>query len=142
MKRSTVAGVAALFMMSFVFAGCATMKRNNTELQTLKTQVSDLESKVQQKDAEIDSLRQALSKTTEEKYAAAKEEAVATQVPSATQIQTALKNAGAYSGEVDGKIGTQTKKAIRAFQKEHKLVADGKVGSKTWAVLSPYLDKK
>jgi peptidoglycan hydrolase-like protein with peptidoglycan-binding domain len=55
------------------------------------------------------------------------------------QIQTALKNAGLYQGAVDGKIGPGTKRAIIAFQTAHHLKADGKVGTKTWAALEPYL---
>ena len=60
--------------------------------------------------------------------------------PSANEVQTALKNAGFYSGAVDGKIGPNTKKAITEFQKSQGLVADGKVGPKTWDLLSKYLN--
>lgn len=56
------------------------------------------------------------------------------------QIQTALKNAGLYTGPIDGKLGPKTKKAIEAFQKNHNLKADGKVGPKTWSALEPYLN--
>ena len=55
-------------------------------------------------------------------------------------IQTALKNAGLYHGSIDGKIGPATKKAIETFQANHGLKADGKVGSKTWAILQPFLN--
>ena len=60
--------------------------------------------------------------------------------PSGQDIQTALKNAGYYSGTVDGKIGPLTKKAIAAFQTANKMQADGKVGPKTWSMLSTYLN--
>lgn len=60
--------------------------------------------------------------------------------PTVNEIQTALKNAGFYSGTVDGKLGPNTKKAIIEFQKSQGLVADGKVGLKTWAVLSKHLN--
>ncbi len=60
--------------------------------------------------------------------------------PTATEIQTALKNAGFYSGAVDGKIGLKTKKAISEFQKANGLIADGKIGPKTWGVLSGHLN--
>ena len=56
------------------------------------------------------------------------------------QIQTALKNANLYFGEIDGKIGVLTRKAIEEFQKASGLQVDGKVGPKTWAVLSQYLN--
>jgi peptidoglycan hydrolase-like protein with peptidoglycan-binding domain len=59
--------------------------------------------------------------------------------PSGKDIQTALKNAGFYSGAIDGKIGPLTTKAIEEFQKTNNLVPDGKIGPKTWAVLSKYL---
>lgn len=55
------------------------------------------------------------------------------------RIQTALKNAGYYTGSVDGKVGPQTKQAIKEFQRTHGLSVDGKVGSKTWAQLAQYL---
>lgn len=55
------------------------------------------------------------------------------------QIQTALKNAGLYQGNIDGKLGPKTKKAIQQFQTNNNLKADGKVGPKTWAALQPYL---
>jgi len=60
--------------------------------------------------------------------------------PAAKEIQSALKNAGFYTGEVDGRIGPKTKKAIEDFQKANNLQADGKVGPKTWALLSAYLN--
>ena len=60
--------------------------------------------------------------------------------PTATEIQSALKNAGFYAGTVDGKLGPKTKKAISEFQKAHNLTADGKVGPKTWNALSKYLN--
>lgn len=60
--------------------------------------------------------------------------------PTNQEIQTALKNAGYYTGLIDGKIGPLTKKAIEEFQKANGLKADAKVGPKTWAALSAYLN--
>ena len=54
-------------------------------------------------------------------------------------IQKALKNAGFYTGSVDGKLGPKTKKAIEEFQSSKGLKADGKVGPKTWVELEKYL---
>lgn len=59
--------------------------------------------------------------------------------PSIKDIQTALKNAGCYTGKVDGKSGPLTKKAVEVFQTANNLKADGKVGPKTWETLSKYL---
>jgi len=60
--------------------------------------------------------------------------------PTTQEIQAALKNAGFYSGAIDGKSGPMTKKAIEEFQKANGLKADGKVGTKTWSLLSNQLN--
>ena len=60
--------------------------------------------------------------------------------PTVNEVQTALKNAGFYTGNIDGKLGPNTKKAIIEFQKSQGLVADGKVGPKTWDLLSKQLN--
>jgi len=57
-------------------------------------------------------------------------------------IQLALKNANFYTGPIDGKIGKNTKKAIREFQKANGLKADGKVGPKTRELLLQYLTQE
>ena len=54
-------------------------------------------------------------------------------------IQTALKSANFYTGNIDGKIGPKTKRAIVEFQRAKGLKTDGKVGSKTWMELEKYL---
>jgi peptidoglycan hydrolase-like protein with peptidoglycan-binding domain len=61
--------------------------------------------------------------------------------PTLKEIQTALKNAGYYTGAIDGKIGPKSTKAIEAFQNDNGLTVDGKVGSKTWNKLRAYLNK-
>jgi len=61
--------------------------------------------------------------------------------PTDEQIQQALKNAGLYAGEIDGKIGPKSKKAIRDFQAQNGLTVDGKVGPKTWEKLGIYLNQ-
>ncbi|MCM8800057.1 MAG: peptidoglycan-binding protein [Candidatus Omnitrophica bacterium] len=60
--------------------------------------------------------------------------------PTNKQIQLALKNAGFYKGVIDGVIGPKTIKAIKEFQAKNNLAVDGKVGPKTWAILSRYLN--
>lgn len=66
----------------------------------------------------------------------------ASSLPTLQQIQTALKNAGYYEGEIDGKIGSKSKKAILDFQKDNGLESDGKVGPKTWAKLKVHLSSQ
>ena len=58
--------------------------------------------------------------------------------PTNIEIQTALKNAGFYAGNIDGKIGPKSKQAIEDFQKANGLKADGKVGAKTWEALNKH----
>lgn len=67
--------------------------------------------------------------------------AISNEKPTNKNIQQALKNAGLYSGKVDGSIGPKTKSAIEAFQSQNGLKADGKVGPKTWKALSSYLNR-
>lgn len=59
--------------------------------------------------------------------------------PTDKDIQQALKNAGIYTGPIDGNLGPKSKKAIKAFQEQNGLTADGKVGPRTWKKLSSYL---
>lgn len=59
--------------------------------------------------------------------------------PTNMEIQAALKNAGFYKGKIDGIRGKMTEQAVKDFQNANGLDADGKVGPKTWAVLSQQL---
>ncbi|MCM8782040.1 MAG: peptidoglycan-binding protein [Candidatus Omnitrophica bacterium] len=56
------------------------------------------------------------------------------------QIQIALHKSGFYKGKIDGKIGPQTKQAIKEFQKAKGLKVDGIVGKSTWNELKRYLE--
>jgi peptidoglycan hydrolase-like protein with peptidoglycan-binding domain len=66
--------------------------------------------------------------------------AIVTEDPTNQEIQQALKNAGLYEGAIDGSLGKKSKSAIKAFQEQNGLTADGKVGKKTWAKLGVYLN--
>ena len=54
------------------------------------------------------------------------------------KVQVALSRAGYYHGPIDGKVGSQTREALRNFQKDRNLKADGMVGPNTWSALKPY----
>lgn len=56
-----------------------------------------------------------------------------------TRLQTRLKELGYYSGEVDGQYGQATVTAIKLFQDQAGLIADGLAGSDTLSAL--YGDK-
>ncbi len=52
-----------------------------------------------------------------------------------SDIQTKLKRWGYYSGEVDGIYGSGTTEAVKSFQRNNGLTADGICGEKTLAAL-------
>ena len=145
--KAGVLVVSGIFLVCL--SGCATTgSKGQLEINGLKEKVSNLEMQLQQKDAEVNNLRQALVKKTEEGTVSnrqskdpqgfAKEDPGK---PSVKQIQKALKNAGFNPGPVDGRCGTQTRLAVKEFQKVNNLNTDGKVGKQTWALLEPYLNK-
>jgi len=129
--------------ITFLLAGCSTV--TSKRMNNLETKVGALEAKV-------DSVEQKQSAI--EGQTGGSREVVATgqgnegylykSAKSLTrkEIQTALKNAGFYSGSIDGKVGKQTKKAIREFQKANGLKADGIVGPKTRDLLLQYLTQE
>jgi len=146
-KRGLV--LAVLLGLVVTSSSCATAKKpKDLEMQGLRNQVTVLETQLQAKDNEINSLKEALNKVPQEEVkisADLKPKKVVGEVksrPNAKQIQTALKNAGYDPGVIDGKMGKQTKEAIRAFQRANNLNADGRVGKKTWKLLREYLYQK
>lgn len=148
-KRVVVLVSLVFFILGL--SGCATArKQKELEIQGLKNQISVLESQIQSRDEEINSLKEALSKQQEKEAQgiqaklSAKNRAISEvkSRPKIKQIQIALTNAGFYSGRIDGKKGPQTKEALRAFQKAHNLPETGKCDKETWAQLKNYLYKK
>ena len=51
------------------------------------------------------------------------------------QVQRALKKAGFYDGDIDGKLGPKTRRAIKEFQRANQIAVDGVVGKGTWGRL-------
>ncbi len=142
-------------VLALVLSGCATTGSKSAHEQ-LQTRVVELEKKLEEKDAEIVDLQyevKDLSGKVESVKAEPVEETESDAAPvksttgddilrvnvSVEKLQTALKNAGLYTGKVDGKIGAGTKLAIKEFQKSHGLKSDGVVGKKTWDELKAYL---
>ena len=138
--------VLLVVIISLYLSGCATMgKQGQTEIQGLKSQVSDLETQLQAKDEEINSLKEVVKNSQEESQGMDSAKKVIPEAkthPNVRQIQVALKNAGFDPGVIDAKMGRQTKEAIKEFQKANNLKADGKVGKNTWKLLKDYLYKK
>lgn len=142
--------VLVLSFLIIFTAGCATTanKQKDEEIQVLKEQVSGLQTQVETKDGEINTLKYYLMKIAQEKqdlesrFSLSKSEEQVSIEPEPKQIQIALKNAGYNPGPIDGKLGRQTMEAIKAFQKNNNLAMDGKVGKQTWGLLVPYLEEK
>ena len=135
------------FLVLFL-TGCATTTNtSNNQAQQLQNQVQELQARIsfleeelQNKDQEISYLEGELEKTQRTPSSSQKKtKSSTTATLSIRQIQTALKNAGFYKGPIDGKLGQQTKSAIKRFQKAHGLKADGVVGKRTASALSRYL---
>jgi DNA-directed RNA polymerase alpha subunit len=150
---STVKGVLEdvpqIIMVCFVvvgIAGCASApKKAEEELKTVKTKVDTLETRVEGVETKQADMERAAA---EQAQALAAKATVETNITTRTgtckgserikEIQTCLKNAGFYDGNVDGVKGKQTKKAVKDFQKANGITADGVVGKKTWELLSKY----
>ncbi len=154
MKKITLL-LAAVFVAAMV-SGCQTTN-SKEQMDTLSNKVQTLEGTLQDRDRELSQLQGQVDQLNrqvaeQERAAKAKEQArvvaplvtkdrlgiIKIDVP-ATDVQTALKAAGFYTGEVDGKVGANTISAISAFQKANNLPADSVVGPKTWEILKTYL---
>ncbi len=155
---------AGIFLATLT--GCATTGGGaKTSQEQLQTRVTELEKKVEEKDSEIVDLQYQVKDISSKVGGASKDSAdasaddavpakgdasktVATNTSfddiirvnvSIQDIQTALKNAGDYSGKIDGKLGAGTKQAIVEFQRANHLTADGILGKRTWKLLKSHL---
>lgn len=118
------------------------------KVQSLTAQVGDMETYSLNEPVEEYDYRKASRQRVEEEpeYSSSspsnyeKNDDVLRVSASPRDVQKALKNAGYYTGKIDGKLGSQSQKAIGQFQKDHNLASDGVVGRKTWQELKTYLD--
>lgn len=116
------------------------------ELTSLKYRVDELESQVG-KGAAVYSPDQSMrnlpiirdEEVLEKTFDDVRKDEIIRVAISAQDLQQALKNAGYYSGKLDGKIGSGTKQAIKEFQRDSGLKVDGVVGQRTWNQLKGYL---
>lgn len=137
--------VVVLGILCFVITGC---KKKESE-SPFKNQLPEDNATITISSTEDMAEPMALEQGKESMVAASTTPIESTGVDSSTStapapeaVQTALKNAGYYNGEIDGKIGPKSKEAVLSFQKDNGLTADGKVGPKTWAKLKPHLDQQ
>ncbi len=140
MKKFVVV-VAVMFAVT-ALTGCGKKKQDSASMDALNGVVS--ENVVSVGEPAANGAVPVIVENAEAVPAAAAGEmaagAGASEKPTAKQIQQALKNAGFYTGKVDGTVGPKTRKAIEAFQSQNGLKADGKVGAKTWKLLSAHLN--
>lgn len=140
---------SALLGVLAIGSGCAPKKRTAKQLNALEAQVGVLTDELTRLDQAIQETRggvQAQASQGQQWAAAPSGEGSSSvyrtpsgfELPSAN-IQKALQSAGYYQGAIDGKIGPATKQAVKAFQRDNSLEADGVVGRRTWDKLKVYL---
>ncbi len=134
-----------VFALSLALNGCATFgKKKDLEIQELKNQVLALEAQVQNKDREINTLKYEIERVDQEGKNLRQEQKIIEPKsrPNIKQIQMALRNAGYNPGKIDGKMGKQTREAIKSFQAANNLPVDGVAGKRTWEALRQYFSRK
>ena len=152
MRRGVTLFTTALLGILVLTTGCTTKKRHQRDITNLQTQIGGLQSEVARLDQSLKDTEMALKSVQERGTTPAAgstsvlgqlTEGAIYRTPSgfelpAASIQRALKNAGYYQGTLDGKVGSRTKQAIRNFQRENGLTADGVCGRQTWARLKSF----
>ncbi|MDP3730605.1 MAG: peptidoglycan-binding domain-containing protein [Candidatus Omnitrophota bacterium] len=151
MGRKSYVYLVIAIMAAFFVAGCETVpKKFREEVSGIRSKVDTLESRVEGVESKQSDVERMASERLErlEEMKVVKEQSVKTNFeirPKAgkskehiKEIQACLQNAGFYKGEIDGIKGRGTKRAIKEFQGANGLKADGKVGPKTWELLSKY----
>ncbi len=155
MKRLGFVVLALTILATFTMSGCSSaQKKLSEDVKGIKTKVDTLETRVEgveTKQSETERMAMEQAQRMED----LKVGRTSRQAPGRTnvgikdkrshkdkekvrEIQSCLKNAGFYKGEVDGVKGRKTRSAIKKFQSANGLRADGVAGSKTWEALSKY----
>ncbi len=134
--------VGSMVMAGVLLAGCAT-SGGPKETDLLKSRIDMLEGQVNTLNQRVDEMGQPASSGSSALFNSGSDSRRSSSSKSklsTRQVQKALAAAGYYQGNVDGKEGPQTKKAIKAFQQANGLKADGVVGAATSEALSKYLE--
>lgn len=159
-RKALQLSVFAMLTLLVFTTGCASKSKTNRQMNALQAQVGVLTDELIRLDESLQSTRSAIQEEESRRSQAMatvnaadarlgnlrEEESVLSgiyrtpsgfELPSIS-IQKALKKAGYYNGALDGKIGPDTRKAIKAFQSDNGLTPDGVVGRETWKKLQAY----
>ncbi|MEW5759104.1 MAG: peptidoglycan-binding domain-containing protein [Candidatus Omnitrophota bacterium] len=129
--------VISVVFFILCLSGCATCSKNtDVQIKNLQAELGQAKSELQQKDEQIKILEKELNYSKTNPVSTGE---VGNIKLSVKQIQEGLKNAGYYDGPIDGKIGKDTRRAIRGFQEANGLKVDGIVGSQTALKLKEFL---
>ncbi|MFA6079674.1 MAG: peptidoglycan-binding domain-containing protein [Candidatus Omnitrophota bacterium] len=143
MKGKNIFYTMIVAALVFAVSGCSTVPKKYTEeMSGLKTKVDTLETRVGEMEAKQSSEQSLTAEDTTGQQMSGTNFSTKSSAGKTgarmRDIQSRLKNAGYYDGEIDGVKGKNTKKAIKEFQKANGLTADGVVGKKTWEALDKY----
>ena len=155
MKRFGFVVLALIILSTFTMSGCSSaQKKLSEDVKGIKTKVDTLETRVEgveTKQSESERMNMEQAQRMEEPKAGKisrqatgrtnvgiKDKRSRKDKEKVREIQSCLKNAGFYKGEVDGVKGRKTRSAIKKFQSANGLTADGVAGNKTWEALSKY----
>ena len=143
MTKNMCVILSCMLLGTIALSGCGTVpKKFKEEVSGIRTRVDTLESRVEG----VEGRQTDLERMAQEEAARRVKSNIGTRTktrsPAAKaeirEIQTLLKNAGYYTGRIDGVKGRVTRKSIREFQRANGLSADGIVGPKTLEALSRY----
>ncbi|MDD5584228.1 MAG: peptidoglycan-binding domain-containing protein [Candidatus Omnitrophica bacterium] len=136
--------IFSIVCLTLFFSGCAQKEKVATPIESGQEIINE-----SALEAPVTSASSVATPATSEQIAAVTQpvipaatslqEAMIPEKPTTEDVQKALKAAGLYEGNIDGKLGPKTKKAIEDFQTQNSLTVDGKVGPKTWEKLRQHL---
>ena len=142
MDKKIAAGLLTAVVLAG--AGCATLGSKAKETDSLTARVDALESQMTTLSQRVDESAmnaQPADSGTGRSSAAGRVKTAAKTRLTIRQAQKALTAAGYYKGNMDGKEGPQTQKAVKEFQMASGLKGDGVIGPATSEALSRYLQE-
>lgn len=135
--RLMLISLTALFL-----AGCVTTEQYPGGKGQLKELPTEIRNELGSLRDEVGKLRAENQELKGQLQQVQSQQTEVVRMPTAAEIQTALQKAGYYQGQIDNQIGSATKEAIKKFQAANGITPDGVVGSRTWAALNKYFEKK